>query len=220
MTNVPALRDNLPATRLPDVTGTALEGSPHLHLIYHMLCSNWSPWRVALELKRKHGAEYAPEDIDAFLQRIDDADLMPTTSLMRHLRGMNIITDTWAELHALARYSRERLEHAIEIEQADGKGISQKVETALSQHWKRVMELRAIEEARGEAVFDDDERPSDDTPTLGDLFRMDSNKKITLRRDSVTIEDVDATHPRRPTVDPREDSGTLLTGPAEEDGPF
>ena len=181
----------LPALEMhiPDVLGTPLEGNPHINLIYHMLCSNWAPYRVALEFKRRYGMEIAPEALQEFLNRIPDEELLPATSLARHLRQNGIIADVYMELHSLSHYSAERLAHWVEIEKADGKGLTEKVEAALSRHWKRLLELQAIEQqmyvGTQAELTDPDEH---EMPTFGDLLNMNS-KKTTIRALEVTVED-------------------------------
>jgi hypothetical protein len=173
---------------LPDVVGTPLEGNPHVQLVYHMLCSNWHPYRVALEMNRRYGIDLPPEVYVDFLNKIPDADLLPTTSLVRHLRNNGIIGDVFMELHGLARYSAERLAHWVETEDNDGKGLSEKVEAALSRHWKRLLELQAIEQqmyvGTQAPLSDPDEH---ENPTFGDLLNMNA-KKTTIRAVEVTLE--------------------------------
>lgn len=181
---LPALPEHI-----PDVRGTALENSPHLRLIYHMLCSNWAPYRVALELKRRYGVEVPPEALEAFLRAIPEEDLLPTTSLIRHLRNNNVISDVYMELHALARYSGERLAHAVEVETKEGEGLSQSVEAALSRHWKRLMELQTVEQEMYAALdphIGDDE--ADEAPTFAQLLGIGA-KKVTIRAAELTVEE-------------------------------
>lgn len=181
----------LPALEMhiPDVTGTPLEGNPHINLIYHMLCSNWHPYRVALEMKRRYAMDIQPEVLQEFLSRIPDADLLPATSLARHLRNNGVISDVYMELHSLSHYSAERLAHWIEIENEDGKGMTEKVEAALSRHWKRLLELQAIEQQMyvgTEAPLSDPDEH--EMPTFGELLNMNT-KKTTIRALEVTLED-------------------------------
>lgn len=173
---------DLPATRNP------VEGSEHQELIHQMLCSDWHPWRVAAEIERQYGVSYAPEDIKAYLATIPDEELLPAGRLRRHFQNKQVISDPLMELHTLLRFSRERLEAAIDREEAEGKELSPEVQNYLQQHWERAIQFQEIVE-RIQPPVQYNPLPRQEGPTLRDLYERMNPRRVTMRE--VTIDETD-----------------------------
>jgi hypothetical protein len=185
VTDLPALREYLP-DKVPPFP--ALEG-PHLELIFHMLCCNIHPYRIAQDLQRKYGVTYDPRVIAEYLAAIPDEDLLPTTSLARHLRNNGVISDPLMELHSLLRYSGERLARQVEIENADGKGLTQATEAALQRHWTRCLQLAQLDV--GQSKPTEAPKGEETAPTTRDILAsmQQPNKVATVRAVEITVKD-------------------------------
>ncbi len=176
---------------LPDKAPPCEALEPHRELIFHMLCSNWHPYRIAQELQRKYGVTYDPQAIAAYLMAIPEEHILPITSLARHLRSNGVVSDPLMELHSLLRYSGQRLAKQVEIESAEGKGLTQATEAALQRHWTRCLQLAQLEEAQVKGV--EEVKKEDLAPTTRDILAtmQQPNKVATVRAVEITVKDAE-----------------------------
>ena len=103
----------------PPVTDIAsVENSAHKHDLFVLLCSGWTPPRVAAEMERRFGERIPVSDLSTFAQAIPDQFVMALSQLQAKYAAIDVEVDAASELHKMLLLARDRLDDAIVYEQA------------------------------------------------------------------------------------------------------
>lgn len=150
-------RSNI-STDLPDAEGTGIENSGLVPQIYNMLLSGWSVWQVVIVLAQTEGITLDVKAVQAFYERIPQDRFLPATSLIKHFRGVKVITDPLGEMEMLLRLCQERLSGLLEEEQEDDEGESRagkrtKTDVAINAYWRKLREFAELQDKMGITGF-------------------------------------------------------------------
>ena len=192
------MSSNLPA-HIPNAAHTALENSPHLYTVYSLLCSGWHPVKVAVYLAQTHGEQIPVEAIDAYLQSIPDEDLLPTTAITRHFRGLDVIADPVRTMHEMLLLRKHSL--AQKIEEAGEDKWTATIDGDIRDVFEMAAELRGMLGDVAPPRTPSESSSSRGATTLRDLAkqrRIASAERVTER---VTFDDDDVVDGETSEVD-------------------
>lgn len=180
----------------PPVTDIAsVEGSPHKHDIFVLLCSGWTPPRVAAEIERRHSERIPITDLQAFAKCIPDQFVLALSQLQHRYAAIDMEVDTSAEMQRLMLLARDRLDEALIHEQAtkqQGTGSSEHggsvdrehnsiVHLRAREYWKMLLEFVDRMPIMRDAEIPLEARkalPASDMPSLREIIEARREKVI------------------------------------------
>lgn len=194
---------------------------PYETPIHNMLCSGWSPERIAYHLQTAFEASVPVEDIRDYRGTIPESELLPVppASLQERFHRLDLEIDATGEMARVLRMAAERLGVAVSLEDTMGDRLPY-VDTAMANYWRMLREYVTTRQTLGELPIAQKETKV--SLDAGDATRSLPNLRVLLMQNNyVNSPDeivVDGTHRERPTPYIRSASQELLSGDSGEDG--
>ena len=109
--------------QMPKTDVGVIESSEYRQEIFNKLLSGWSPARISESLKKKHNAVVRPEDIQEYFTHIPAELSLESSLLAEKFKKIDVQVDAVLDMHRILMLLRERLNVALDLENATGKHL-------------------------------------------------------------------------------------------------